>query len=130
VIFSVADPAVDTGQPVEMQDDKISVDGRKGAPQALVRAAQRPLRVESYTHFSGWRMTGSGATLSPERLPPKVRNPPFCDIAEGFYILCFCTLPNFSSVSYKTLDIKFLKAFGIYKPYLSRLFGFIHGFEE
>jgi hypothetical protein len=40
VIFSVADPAVDTGQPVEMQDDKMSVDGRKGAPQALVRAVQ------------------------------------------------------------------------------------------
>ena len=49
MIFSVADPAVDTGQPVEMQDDKMSVDSRKGAPQALVRAAQRPLRVESYT---------------------------------------------------------------------------------
>jgi len=44
---------VDTGQPVEMQDDKVSVDGLKGAPQAFVQAAQRLLRVESYTHFSG-----------------------------------------------------------------------------
>jgi hypothetical protein len=68
VIFSVADPAVDTGQPVEMQDDKMSVDGRKGAPQALVRAVQRPLRVESYTHFSGWRMTGSGINRTSWRM--------------------------------------------------------------
>jgi hypothetical protein len=76
------------------------------------------------------QMTGIGATSPLTAASAKVGSPPFCDIAEGFYILCFCTLPNFSSVSYKTLDIKFLKAFGIYKPYLSRLFGFIHGFEE
>ena len=42
----------------------------------------------TFLAVAGWSAAG---------LNVEVGFPPFCDIAEGFYSLCFCTRPSFSS---------------------------------